>query len=417
MCGRRQAEKRARLRASLARCEARLAPVCHAISRRAERHQARVLFCFRRHRITDLHMVGSMGYGYGDGGRRAFDALMADLMGAEAGLVRPHFVSGTHAIAACLFAVLRPGQEMIYGTGVPYDTLRPVLCGGSDGSLIQQGIDCHFVPLLPDGGIDVSGILNRASPRTRLIALQRSCGYDSTRSALSVRVLRSAIAELRTQLPDCVFFVDNCYGEFVESREPTHSGGADLMAGSLIKNPGGGLAKGGGYVVGSRKLVNQVAGRLMAPGLGTEIGATYGWLRDCYQGLFLAPHAVGEALKGAVLAASLLSDLGYAVDPVWDAPRFDLVQKLHLGTKDRLLNFCRGIQAFSPIDSHVIPEASPMPGYDDEIIMAGGTFVQGSSLELSADAPLRFPYVLYLQGGLTYAHVKHALMEATFRIL
>lgn len=392
--------------------EEKIAPVVQSIDIHVERMQERVLDAFRQHQISETHLQGSTGYGYDDLGREAFEAVFAQMVGAEQALVRPHLVSGTHAIATVLFGVLRPGDELIYLSGEPYDTLQKVIGQSPDGSGTLADFDIHYqsIPLLKDGQIDWTSFRKAKSDRTKMVAIQRSRGYAS-RYSYTVTQIKEMIQQLRKLCPQAVIFVDNCYGEWVEAQEPTHVG-ADLIAGSLIKNPGGGLAKSGGYIAGKKEWVERVAGRMTAPGIAREVGATYGYLRDYYQGLFLAPHVVGEALKGMVFAAAALKEEGFTTSPNWDEPRADIVQQVVLGTADRLVAFCQGIQSCSPIDSFLTLEPASMPGYTDPIVMAAGTFVSGASIELSADGPLRPPYVAYLQGGLTYAHVKIAIREA-----
>ncbi len=392
--------------------EEKIAPVIRDIQRRVDRLQWRVLDAFRRHGVSDFHLHSSTGYGYGDSGREVFERVFADLFGAESALVRPNIISGTHAIAACLYGVLRPGDELVYLTGRPYDTLHKVIGKGRDGSgsLADLGIGYREIPLLPDGEVDWEAFRAALTPRTKMVGIQRSRGY-ADRPSFSVSKIREMIEKVREIRPDSVIFVDNCYGEFVEEEEPTHAG-ADLIAGSLIKNPGGGLAKSGGYIAGKAKWVERAAGRLAAPGIGIEGGATYGYLRDYWQGLFLAPHVVGEAQKGMVFAAALLEELGFDTSPSWNDPRTDIIQQVVLKSPDLLVAFCRGIQSGSPVDAHIVPEPAPMPGYEDPVIMAAGTFVQGASIELSADGPLRPPYIVYMQGGLTFSHVKAAVLLA-----
>lgn len=387
------------------------------IERVVEENQWRVLTAFREEGIAEHHLHDSTGYGYDDLGRTALESIFAKVFGAEAALVRPHIVSGTHAIAACLFGVLRPGDELLYITGEPYDTLHQVIGKDQDGSgsLADYGIGYRFVPLLPGGEVDEEGVLGAINERTRMIGIQRSRGYTD-RPSFTVGQIAEMVRLVREHAPDAVIFVDNCYGEFVETVEPTHVG-ADLIAGSLIKNPGGGLAKSGGYIVGKKEWVERAAARLVAPGIRAEGGATHGYLRDYFQGLFLAPHVVGEALKGAVFAAAVLEEAGFSTDPGWHEPRTDIIQLIRFGNPEALIAFCRGIQAASPIDAHLRPVPSPMPGYDDPVIMAAGTFVQGASIELSADGPLRPPYVGFMQGGLTYAHVKIGILTALDHIL
>ncbi len=399
------------------RVEERIESRLKEIDRQVERNQWKVLKAFRDEGVGEHHFTPSTGYGFDDLGRAVLEQVVARVFGAEAALVRPHIISGTHAIAACLYGVLRPGDELLYITGSPYDTLHQVIGSSADGSgsLCDYGVTYREVPLTPEGEVDFEGVRSAIGPNTRCIGIQRSRGY-ADRPSLSMASLEEMIRWLRDHVPEAVIFVDNCYGEFVEDMEPT-AVGADLMAGSLIKNPGGGLAKTGGYIAGKRKWVERAASRLVAPGIGMDGGATYGHLRDYFQGLFLAPHIVGHALKGAVFAAALLAEAGFSTSPAWDEPRTDIIQQVRFGDPELLIAFCRGIQAASPVDARLTPEPAPMPGYEDPVIMAAGTFVQGASIELSADGPLRPPYIAYMQGGLTYSHVKIGVLHALDRLL
>jgi cystathionine beta-lyase family protein involved in aluminum resistance len=380
------------------------APVCAGLDAVARDNTARILDAFRRHQVGDFHFRATTGYGYGDAGRDKLDEVWADIFGAEKALVRTHFVSGTHALAAVLFGLLRPGDELLSITGAPYDTMQTVIGHpqAAPGSLADHGITYREVHLTADGEVDGEGVAAAMTARTKLVLIQRSRGY-SLRPPLSIAAVGRACALVKRLKPECICFVDNCYGEFVETSEPT-AAGADIIAGSLIKNPGGGIAPAGGYIAGRAALVELAACRLTAPGIGSELGATLGDNRLLYQGLFLAPHTVAQALKGAVFAASLFARLGYNTLPRYDAPRSDIIQAIELGSADKMVAFCRGLQRWSPVDAHVQPEPSAMPGYSDAVVMAGGTFVQGSSIELSADGPLRPPYAVYLQGGLTFEH-------------
>lgn len=399
------------------RVEERIESQLKEIDRQVERNQWKVLKAFRDEGVGEHHFTPSTGYGFDDLGRAVLEQVVARVFGAEAALVRPHIISGTHAIAACLYGVLRPGDELLYITGSPYDTLHQVIGSSADGSgsLCDYGVTYREVPLTPEGEVDFEGVRSAIGPNTRCIGIQRSRGY-ADRPSFSMASLEEMIRWLRDHVPEAVIFVDNCYGEFVEDMEPT-AVGADLMAGSLIKNPGGGLAKTGGYIAGKRKWVERAASRLVAPGIGMDGGATYGHLRDYFQGLFLAPHIVGQALKGAVFAAALLAEAGFSTSPAWDEPRTDIIQQVRFGDPELLIAFCRGIQAASPVDARLTPEPAPMPGYEDPVIMAAGTFVQGASIELSADGPLRPPYIAYMQGGLTYSHVKIGVLHALDRLL
>lgn len=376
-----------------------------------EQNTLKVLNAMRRLKISDAHFKTSTGYAYGDIGREKLDALFAEVFGAEAALVRTQFVSGTHALATALFGVLRPGDELVSLTGAPYDTLQTVIghAHAAQGSLKEFGIGYRELPLA-GGKVDVDAIKHFLTPKTKLALIQRSRGY-SLREPLSVADIERICAAVKTANPQCVTFVDNCYGEFVETREPVEVG-ADLAAGSLIKNIGGGLAPTGGYIVGKAALVEQASYRLTAPGMGGELGASLGTPRLLYQGLFTAPHTTAQALKGAIFAAGLFGKLGYKTHPLPDGIRGDIIQAIELRSAERLIRFCRAIQEFSPVDSFAAPEPWDMPGYADKVIMAAGTFVQGASIELSADAPLREPYAVYLQGGLTFEHAAIGILGA-----
>lgn len=394
-----------------AEIELELALIYAALDVIAFDNQRRVLEAFRRNRVSEYHFRPSTGYGYGDDGRDTLDRVFAEVFGAEDALVRTQIVSGTHALGICLLALLRPGDGLV-ALGRPYDTIQTVigLTGDSAGSLISSGVSYREVDFAPDGGVDQEALLRVIDDQTRLILLQRSRGYHWRRS-LDIETMRRTIESVRRSHPHVIILVDNCYGEFVEREEPTHAG-ADLACGSLIKNPGGGLAPTGGYVVGRADLVERAAERLTAPGLGREVGSVPGGLRLYYQGLFLAPHFVVQALKGAVFAARMLEGLGFVTSPRYNEHRTDIVQAVQLGDPEAVLAFCRAIQAASPVDAHVTPEAAPLPGYDDGVVMAAGTFVQGASLELTADAPMRNPYTVYLQGGLTKEHAKLGIIKA-----
>lgn len=382
-----------------------------AIDRMSLANQYRVLSAFRKNKISDAYFSGTTGYGYDDFGRDGIEAVYADCFGAESALVRTQLISGTQAITTAFFGILRPGDELMYITGKPYDTLENVIgiTPNGHGSLKDFGIGYRMIPL-KEGKIDCSAVNDAITPHTRLLAIQRSRGYGD-RPSISVSEIGRAIASIKQVHPDVLFFVDNCYGEFTETKEPCHVG-ADLMAGSLIKNPGGGLAESGGYIAGKQKLVEACAERLTVPGQGKEVGPTLGQLKAQYQGFFLAPHVVAQALKGSVFAAALMNLLGMDSLPKWDAQRTDLIQTVTFRDPDQMTAFCQAIQMASPINSNVLPYPSPMPGYTDKVIMAAGTFVQGASLELTADGPLRPPYTVYIQGGLTFEHVKAALMIA-----
>lgn len=375
-------------------------------------NQKRVLDAFRAERVSDFHLNGSTGYGYGDSGREVIERLYARIFEGSAALVRGQFASGTHALACALFGALRPGQELIIATGEPYDTLHKVIGLGNVGksSLASWGVTCKVVSLRPGGGIDYSALREALSPRTRLVHVQRSRGYH-WRKALSLEDIAKVVEVVKGHNSNIDVLVDNCYGEFVDRQEPCHAG-ADVVVGSLIKNPGGGLALSGGYVVGSAELVELAAERLYAPGIGDKVGASTTFNRGFLQGLFLAPSVVGSSLKGALLLAKACEILGLDTSPASHEVRGDIIQAIRVPTRESLVKFCQGIQASSPIDSHVLPEPGELPGYESPIIMAAGTFVLGASSELSADAPLREPYTVYVQGGLTYAHVRVALEHA-----
>ena len=382
------------------------------IDRIVDRNQWKVIEAFQRSKVSDFHFAGSTGYAYNDRGREVLDEVYADVFGAESALVRPHFASGTHTISTALFGVLRPGDELLYITGRPYDTLHKVIgeTGDGTGSLKDFGIGYREVSLLEDGGIDWNGVSEAITTSTKVVGIQRSRGYD-WRSSFTVDEIGMMVDKVKAIKPDVIVFVDNCYGEFTEEREPTEVG-VDLMAGSLIKNPGGGLAETGGYVCGKQKYVDQAAYRLTAPGIGREVGAMLGTTRGIYQGLFLAPNTVGQALKGSIYAAAMFEEVGFVTKPAWHEKRTDLIQAVSFSGPEQLIAFVQGIQRAAAVDSHVVPEPWDMPGYEHPVIMAAGTFIQGGSLELSADAPIREPYIGYMQGGLTYSHVKYGVLMA-----
>lgn len=377
----------------------------------SEQNTLKVLNAMRRLKISDAHFKTSTGYAYGDIGREKLDELFAEIFKSEAALVRTQFVSGTHALATSLFGILRPNDELVSLTGAPYDTLQTVIghTHAAKGSLKEFGVDYRELPMI-DGKIDLKSIKNFITSKTKLALIQRSRGY-SMREPLTTAEIEKICAEVKKINKNCVMFVDNCYGEFVETREPVEVG-ADLIAGSLIKNIGGGLAPTGGYIVGKRDLVELSSYRLTAPGIGDELGASLGTPRLLYQGLFFAPHVTAQALKSAIFAAGIFSKLGYKVNPLPKDVRGDIIQAIELGTAEKLIKFCRAIQKYSPVDSFATPEAWDMPGYEDQVIMAAGTFVQGASIELSADAPLRKPYAVYLQGGLTFEHAVIGILGA-----
>ena len=379
----------------------------------------KVLEAFKECQLSDYHFNGTSGYGYNDVGREKLDEVFAHVFKGERAIVRPHFVSGTHALATTLQAILdngSKGKEFVYAVGQPYDTMQSVIGASRHvrGSLTEQGFIYKEVPLV-NNTYDLEGIHQSITKDTRVVVIQRSRGY-STREPLSVEDIGIIVKAVKEVNPETITFVDNCYGEFTETREPLEVG-ADIMAGSLIKNAGGGIAPTGGYVVGRDDLVEQVGYQLTAPGLGDHMGSYAPGYRLFFQGLFLAPHVVLQALKGAVYTAAVGTLLGYDVFPKVDAPRFDLIQAINLHGPEEMEYFCRGMQAYSPVDAHVHPIPGDMPGYEDKIIMAGGTFVQGSSIELSADGPVRPPYTIFMQGGLVFEHSMLGILGAAEEIL
>ena len=379
-----------------------------------EYNQLKVLKAFQEERISDNHFTNSTGYGYGDIGRDTLDLVYARIFNAEKALVRPHFVNGTHALGTALFGNLRPGDTILAVTGSPYDTLHSVIgISGEEniGSLKEYGVNYKQVDLV-DGKINIEKALEmiKEDESIKLIHMQRSTGYG-LRNAFQVKELGEAIKAIKELREDLIVFVDNCYGEFIDIIEPTDVG-ADLIAGSLIKNIGGGIAPTGGYIVGKEKYVEQASYRLTVPGIGAECGCTFGVMKDFYQGLFLAPHVAIEALKGAIFCARIMELAGFEVLPKYNDKRSDIIQAIKFNDKEKLIKFCKGVQYASPIDSFVECEPWAMPGYSDEVIMAAGAFIQGSSIELSADAPIREPYIAYLQGGLTFDHAKIGVLIA-----
>ncbi|WP_302297669.1 aminotransferase class I/II-fold pyridoxal phosphate-dependent enzyme [Mitsuokella multacida] len=382
----------------------------------AEANTLKVLDAMRECRVSDAHFNTTTGYAYDDIGRGKLEELYAKIFGAERALVRTQFVSGTHALATVLFGILRPGDELVSLTGKPYDTMQTVIGydNPSPGSLKEFGVLYNELPMVA-GKVDMAHIKDVITDKTKMVEIQRSRGY-SMRSPLSIEDIRAITAEVHRIKPDCICFVDNCYGEFVDYEEPTQAG-ADIMAGSLIKNPGGGIAPTGGYIVGRDDLVELASYRLTAPGMGDELGASLSNNRLLFQGLFLAPHVVSQAIKGAIFAAGMFAKLGYKTMPLPTEVRGDIIQAIELGSADKLIAFCGGIQKYSPVDSFAAPEPWDMPGYADKIIMAAGTFVQGASIEFSADGPLREPYNVYLQGGLTFEHAIIGIMGAAQAVL
>ena len=391
-------------------------PLFAHIENVAEANTLKVLDAMRECRVSDAHFNTTTGYAYDDIGRGKLEELYAKIFGAERALVRTQFVSGTHALATVLFGILRPGDELVSLTGKPYDTMQTVIGydNPSPGSLKEFGVLYNELPMVA-GKVDMAHIKDVITDKTKMVEIQRSRGY-SMRSPLSIEDIRAITAEVHRIKPDCICFVDNCYGEFVDYEEPTQAG-ADIMAGSLIKNPGGGIAPTGGYIVGRDDLVELASYRLTAPGMGDELGASLSNNRLLFQGLFLAPHVVSQAIKGAIFAAGMFAKLGYKTLPLPTEVRGDIIQAIELGSADKLIAFCGGIQKYSPVDSFAAPEPWDMPGYADKIIMAAGTFVQGASIEFSADGPLREPYNVYLQGGLTFEHAIIGIMGAAQAVL
>lgn len=387
-------------------------PIFKRINKIVEVNQKRVLDAFRNNQIGDFHFTSSDGYGYDDSGRDNLEAVYAEVFGAEDALVRPQIVSGTHAISTALFSLLMPGDELLYITGAPYDTLEEVIGkrGETSGSLKQLGVSYDEVNLKDDFTIDYDQVKSKINSKTKVIGIQRSKGYED-RPSFTIEEIKEMTEFVKEIDSNLIVFVDNCYGEFVEELEPPHVG-VDLIAGSLIKNPGGGLVRAGGYVVGRQELVEAAANRLTAPGLGKEAGATLGMLQEMYQGFFLAPHVVGESLKGAVFTARYMDLNGYQTTPKYDDYRTDIIQTIKFNDEVKMIHFCQNIQKSSPVNSYVEPYPSEMPGYEEKVIMAAGTFIQGASIELSVDGPIKPPYIAFLQGGLTYAHVKIAIIEA-----
>ena len=379
------------------------------IDKNAEYNQMKVIKAMQDEKVAEMHLSGTTGYGSNDDGRDTLEKIYSDIFKTEDALVRPQIICGTHALNVALSSNLRPGDELLSPVGKPYDTMDEIIgIRPSKGSLAEYGITYAQVDLLPDGGFDYEGIKNAINERTKLVTIQRSKGYAS-RPTLSVERIGELISFIKSIKPDVICMVDNCYGEFVERIEPSEVG-ADMIVGSLIKNPGGGLAPCGGYIAGKKECVEQAAYRLSSPGLGKEVGATLGVNQSFYQGLFLSPVVVAGALKGAIFAANVYEKAGFVVRPDGSEPRYDIIQAVELGSADGLLAFCKGIQAAAPVDSFVTPEPWPMPGYDSDVIMAAGAFVQGSSIELSADGPLKEPYSVFFQGGLTWYHAKLGIM-------
>ena len=395
--------------------ESTLTPYFKDIERIALINQEKVLDAFHAVKATESDLLGTTGYGYDDFGRDHLEEIYAYTFKAEDAIVRPQIISGTHAITLALQSTLKYGDELMYITGSPYDTLLEVIGVNGNGieSLKEHGVTYKEVAL-KNGMIDIEMVLNTISKQTKVVAIQRSKGYGQ-RPSITVDEIENVISQIKQRYPNVIIFVDNCYGEFVERREPIEVG-ADLIAGSLIKNPGGGLAKIGGYIAGRKDLIERCGYRLTAPGIGKEAGASLSSLQEMYQGFFLAPHVVSQSLKGALFTSLLLEKMNMNTVPKYDAKRTDLIQTVQFDTKEQMIAFCQSIQHASPINAHFSPEPSYMPGYEDDVIMAAGTFVQGSSIELSADGPIRPPYEAYVQGGLTYEHVKIAVTRAVMNL-
>ncbi|NJO44326.1 MAG: methionine gamma-lyase family protein [Oscillatoriales cyanobacterium RM2_1_1] len=389
-----------------------LCSIFDGIDAQVKQNLQKVLAAFRKHRVGTHHFAGMTGYGHDDLGRQTLDRVFAEIMGAEAAAVRVQFVSGTHAIACALFGNLRPGEELLAIAGKPYDTLEEVigLRGEDQGSLIEFGIQYRQLDLTSEGTVNWEALESAVQPHTKVALIQRSCGY-AWRPSLSMAEIEKIVYQVKQQNPHTICFVDNCYGEFVETTEPPEVG-ADLIAGSLIKNPGGTIATAGGYVAGRAEWVEAATCRLTAPGIGSSGGATFDQNRLLFQGLFLAPQMVGEALKGNHLTAHVFDQLGYRVNPQPFASRRDVIQAIELGSAEKLVTFCRAVQAHSPVGSYLDPVPAEMPGYESQLVMAGGTFVDGSTSEFSADGPLRDPYIVFCQGGTHWAHVAIALEAA-----
>ncbi|MCE5041545.1 methionine gamma-lyase family protein [Mammaliicoccus sciuri] len=396
--------------------EKELRPYFDQIEHNALIAQEHVLDAFHEVKITESDLIGTTGYGYDDVGRDHLEDVYSKVFKAEDSLVRPQIISGTHAITLALNSQLKYGDELLYITGTPYDTLLEVIGinGNGIGSFIEQGITYREVPL-KQNEIDIHSVLENINENTKVIAIQRSKGYSS-RPSLTIAQIEQAINAIKETYPDKIVFVDNCYGEFVEDKEPIEIG-ADLIAGSLIKNPGGGLAKIGGYISGKADLIERCAYRLTAPGIGKEAGASLGSLPEMYQGFFLAPHVVSQSLKGALFTSRLLEKLNMTTTPHYQDKRTDIIQSVTFETKEQMIAFCQSIQHASPINAHFSPMPSYMPGYEDDVIMAAGTFIQGSSIELTADGPIRPPYEAYIQGGLTYEHVKITITRAVQHLI
>lgn len=401
------------LKNKVAKVEKLIQPRLEEIDQQVLYNQQRVLNLFRKHRVGEEDLVPSTGYGYDDIGRDKIEAIYADYFKVDDALVRPQFASGTHAISTALFSMLRPGNTLYYLTGTPYDTIQEVigLAGNKRGNMKEYGIDFKATGLLDDGSVDYDQAKKDLQDESiKVVAIQRSRGY-AVRDSFTVEKIAKMIKFVKSIRPDVNVFIDNCYGEFSEKEEPTFYG-ADIMAGSLYKNAGAGLVKSGAYIVGREDLVDGAGSRLTVPGAGKGEGATWGYLRDFYQGFFMAAHTTGEALKGMIFTSALCEEMGMNVSPKWDAPRTDIVQTVSFGDPDPMVKFCAAIQHYSPMNSFVDPIPSHQDGYEDDVVMASGSFVEGSTIELSSDGPIRPPYSLYIQGGLSYAHVQIAITQA-----
>lgn len=391
--------------------EKQCAPYFEKVEETVYKNQRKVLKAFQEEHVGDHHFSSTDGYGYDDSGRDILEAIYAKVFGGEDALVRPQIVSGTHAIATALFSILRPGDELLYITGSPYDTLEEVIGkrGNTPGSMKELGIHYREVPLKANKTVDFDLVKESINNQTKVVGIQRSKGYEN-RPSFTIAEIEEMVSFVKGINENIIIFVDNCYGEFVEEKEPLEVG-VDIIAGSLIKNPGGGLVRSGGYIVGKEELVDAAAHWLTAPGLGKDAGPTLNMLQEMFQGFFLAPHVVGEALKGAIFTAKMMDHFNIKTSPAFDDARTDIIQSMIFEDEEKMIYFIEQIQANSPINSYVAPYPSEMPGYDEKVIMAAGTFIQGSSIELSIDGPIRPPYISFMQGGLTYAHVKIAIIE------
>lgn len=393
---------------------ARIKPYFERIDEIAEFNQVKVLEAFRKYKLSEAHFFGTSGYGYNDLGREVIEQIYAEIFGVEDALVRLQFVSGTHALCVGLFGVLRPNDLVVSINGTPYDTLNDTIMGDGIGSLKDFGVSYDEIPLTEEFEIDIEKVIHYLDVhKVKMVMIQRSKGY-AWRKTFSAEYINSVIRQIHEKFPDVICFVDNCYGELVDKEEPFEG---DIIVGSLIKNLGGGIAPTGAYIAGKTKYIELIANRLTSPGVGKECGATLGFNKQILQGLFMAPHTVAQALKTAVFAAAMMEELGYEADPKSDDVRHDIIQAIKIGNPEELIHFCQGLQAGSPIDSHVTPYPWAMPGYKDEVIMAAGAFNQGSSIELSADAPIREPYAVYLQGGLTFESGKYGVLMAVNKMI